>query len=140
MFAAKELQRSHKKTIIFIDHEKVKEEDSGIVNAVSFGKYYPECMNGVSKILIKESDYIFRIAEDIIVREDKKTQETSATFNGLVLHTDRKQTLEAVLKSSLPLPAKIKATYSNFREEYKAAYQKISKSENTPKENVIYDV
>lgn len=88
-------------------------------------KYYPECMNGVSKILIKESDYIFRLVEDVTVREDKKGQETTAVFNGFVLQTDRRRNVEAVLKSSLLLPPTIKLTYADFRAEYKIAYQKI---------------
>ena len=125
MLVAKNLQSQHKKTIIFIDHEKIKEEDSVVANSQSMSKYYPECMNGVSKILTKESDYIFRLAENIIIRQDKKTGDTSAIFNGLVLQTDRKHNVEAVLKSSLPLPPTIKATYSDFRSQYKEAYQKI---------------
>lgn len=125
MHAAKNLQTKHKKIIIFIDHEKVKEEDTNVANNQAIAKYYPECMNGVSKILTKESDYIFRLTENIIVRQDKKTGDTSATFNGLVLQTDRRHNVEAVLKSSLPLPATIKATYADFRSEYKDAYQKI---------------
>ena len=125
MFVAKELQNKHKKTIIFVDHEKVKEEDSSVVNSQSLTKYYPECMSGISRILVKESDYIFRLTEDITIIEDKKTGETRAIFNNLVLHTDRKCNLEAELKSSLPLPPKIKATYADFRAEYKIAYQRI---------------
>ena len=96
-----------------------------MVNHIGLTKYYPECMNGISKILTKESDYIFRLTEDITIIEDKKTGETKAIFNNLVLHTDRKYNIEAELKSSLPLPPKIKATYDDFRAEYKIAYQKI---------------
>jgi len=125
MHEAKELQRNHKKTIIFIDHEKVKEDDQGVANVQTFSKYFPECMNGVSKILLKESDYIFRLTEDISLIEDKKTGETRAIFNELVLHTDRKHNVESILKSSLPLPLKIKASYNDFRNEYKAAYKKV---------------
>jgi hypothetical protein len=135
MFSAKELQTKHKKTIIFIDHEKIKEEDALVANSQSMSKYYPECMNGVSKILTKESDYIFRLVENVIVREDKKSQETTAVFNGLVLQTDRRHNVEAVLKSSLPLPPTIKATYADFRAEYKIAYQKIH-AEPNPQEKV----
>lgn len=122
---AKLLQKNHNKTIIFIDHEKIKEEDSGVVNHQSFNKYFPECMNSVSKILIKESDYIFRLTEDIIIRADKKSNATTAVYNGLVLHTDRKHNIESVLKSSLPLPQKIKANYDDFKAEYIIAYKKI---------------
>jgi AAA domain len=131
MFAAKELQMKHNKIIIFIDHEKVKEEDALVVNSKSICKYHPECMNGISKILAKESDYIFRLTENITVREDKKTGDTSAIFNGLILQTDRKHFLEAELKSSLPLPAMIKATYEDFKEAYKSAYQKIHADHQT---------
>ena len=50
----KELQLRYNKIIIFIDHEKVKEEDALVANSQTIVKYYPECMNGISKILTKE--------------------------------------------------------------------------------------
>jgi len=122
---AKNLQRNYKKTIIFVDHEKVKEEDQLTPNMQTFGKFLPECMNGIFKILLKESDYIFRIVEDIFLKEDFKTKETKATFKGLVILTDRKVNPESFLKSSLSLPSSIIATYGAFKAEYEKAYRKL---------------
>lgn len=123
MNEAKILQRIHKKTIIFVDHEKIKEDGENATpnQKSSYGKYYPECMNGILRILIKETDYILRMVEDIEVRENAKTKETTARFCGLKILTNRQKNMESFLKTSLKLPDSIIANYTEFQKAYKEA-------------------
>ena len=115
MSEAKLLQRQYNKTIIFIDHEKLKEEDSGMK------KYQPECVSGVLKIFTKEVDYIFRLIEDISTIENAKTKAIVSTFHGLKILTNRQVYLDSTLKTSIPLPDSIIANAEEFGKAYKEA-------------------
>ncbi|MCP4653671.1 MAG: AAA family ATPase [Candidatus Omnitrophica bacterium] len=109
---AKLLQRQYEKTVVFIDHEKCS-DDGG------FKRYQPECLTGVLKIFSKETDYIFRLIEEIA--EEGKSKKR--VFRGLKILTDRKIHLDSVLKSSMPLPSSIPATASAFGKAYKLALE-----------------
>lgn len=115
MSEAKLLQRQYNKTIIFIDHEKLKEEDNGIK------KHQPECISGVLKIFTKEVDYIFRLIEDISTIENAKTKAIVSKFHGLKILTNRQVHLDSTLKTSVSFPDSIIANAEEFGKAYNEA-------------------
>lgn len=132
---AKDLQRNHKKTIIFVAHEKIKEEDIPTHNEIAARQYFPDCDNGVMKILLKESDYIFRLCEEIATNRNFKTGESKASFAGLHLITDRRVNLECgILKTSMILPPKIKAHYDDFKKAWELGFKSVKAQTTTPEE------
>ena len=117
MDATKNLQRNYNKTIIFTDHEKLKEDQENN----QYQKYVPECQNGILKILVKEVDYILRMIDDVTINHSKKAKEKNIEFNGITLLTNRQKYPSSMLKTSLNLPSKINASYDDFAQAYKQA-------------------
>jgi hypothetical protein len=150
MEAAMNLQRNYEKTIIFLDHEKSRPEETTKLKAMNLEnlnleKIGPECASGILKTLRTSCDFVFRMVDHIEIKRDK-FKGNQALHKGRLLLTDPTKNVECYLKTSLPLPEKMPATYKDFVEEWKIAYRKVhsitkmveaSQQDNSLPDNVV---